>query len=69
MSLQGRVECIGRLWEFRGRRYYKGRGVCVIGRGLDRGYIDRGGGAYIREEERMLIRIYRREEYVSAKGV
>ena len=27
------------------------RGVCIIGRGLDRGYIyiDRGGGAYIGE--------------------
>ena len=31
--------------------------------------IERGGGAYIREEERMPVRVYRREEYVLAKGV
>ena len=29
----------------------------------------RGGGAYIREEEHMSIRVYRREEYMLAKGV
>ena len=27
------------LWKFRGRRYYKGRGICVIERVLGRGYI------------------------------
>ena len=36
---------------------------------LGEGYIDRGGGACIREEEHMLVEVYRREEYVSAKGV
>ena len=30
---------VGGLWEFRGRRYYKGIGVRVIGKGLDRIYI------------------------------
>ena len=61
-----------------------GQGVCIIWRGYYRIYIGReeagrrnlrGGDMtlreyiYIREEVCILVRVYRREEYVLAKGV